>query len=136
EPRLGKSRDRSPDPYARLIERLVTKSGGARIRRSNGFTGTRVSRGTAAGRLLASGDRFAGQRPRRVVVKARIVRLAAKGHGAINAHLRYLQRDGVTREGAPGELYDRERDVVDGKGLLERSEGDRHQFRFIVSPED
>ncbi len=25
---------------------------------------------------------------------------------------------------------------ADGKGLLERSDGDRHQFRFIVSPED
>ena len=55
---------------------------------------------------------------------------------AARAHLRYLQRDGVTREGQPGELYDAASDEADGKAFLERSAGDRHQFRFIVSAED
>ncbi len=40
---------------------------------------------------------------------------------AAAAHLRYVQRDGVTREGAPGRLYDAERDHADGKAFLERS---------------
>ncbi|GAB5377758.1 MAG: relaxase/mobilization nuclease RlxS [Acuticoccus sp.] len=71
---------------------------------------------------------------RRVVVKTRIVKL--KGLGAARAHLNYVQRDGVTRDGEPGRLYDGSRDEADGKAFLERSEGDRHQFRFIVSPED
>src|SRR3546814_11658330 len=35
-----------------------------------------------------------------------------------------------------GSLYGREADRVDGKPFLERSAGDRHQFRFIVAPED
>ena len=36
----------------------------------------------------------------------------------------------------PGELYSAEQDRADGKAFLERADGDRHQFRFIVAPED
>ncbi len=46
------------------------------------------------------------------------------------------QRDGVTRDGSPGTLYGPGENQVDGKAFLERGEGDRHQFRFIVSAED
>src|SRR3546814_2069370 len=38
--------------------------------------------------------------------------------------------------GHPGELYSAEQDRADGKAFIERSTGDRHQFRFIVAPED
>ncbi|KAK0329233.1 hypothetical protein LTR94_037597, partial [Friedmanniomyces endolithicus] len=58
------------------------------------------------------------------------------GASAAAAHLRYLQRDGTTREGERGAFYGRDADAVDGKALGERGAGDRHQFRFIVSPED
>jgi type IV secretory pathway VirD2 relaxase len=72
-----------------------------------------------------------------VVVKARVVKLSgAKVAGAAQAHLRYLQRDGVTREGEQGRFYSTFNDDVDGKAFLERGARDRHQFRFIVSPED
>jgi type IV secretory pathway VirD2 relaxase len=84
-------------------------------------------------------DRVSGMRvrARRVMVKAGVVKLAsAKAAGAAAAHLRYLQRDGVTREGEHGRFYSTFSDDVDGKAFLERGEGDRHQFRFIVSPED
>src|SRR5882757_1736431 len=40
------------------------------------------------------------------------------------------------REGNPGELYDQSHDRTDAKAFAERGEGDRHQFRFIVAPED
>src|SRR5262252_3162064 len=50
--------------------------------------------------------------------------------------LRYIQRDGVTREGEPGRLYDAHGDDTDVGAFLDRSEGDPHQFRFIVSAED
>jgi len=76
-------------------------------------------------------------RARRVMVKARVVKLAGvKAAGAAAVHLRYLQRDGVTREGEHGRFYSTFSDDVDGKAFLERGAGDRHQFRFIVSPED
>ena len=72
---------------------------------------------------------------RRVVVKARIVRLKIGSRAAL-AHLTYLQRDGTTRGGGRGQLYGPDSDRVDGRALVERSQGDRHQFRFIVAPED
>jgi type IV secretory pathway VirD2 relaxase len=50
--------------------------------------------------------------------------------------MRYLQRDGVTREGEPGALYSAQQDCAEGPSFLDRCDGDRHQFRFIVSAED
>ena len=84
---------------------------------------------------LAAERRGPGERMRRVVVKARIVRLKLGSKGA-DAHLRYLQRDGTDREGEKGRLYGSETDAADGRAFLERGREDRHQFRFIVAPED
>jgi len=79
-------------------------------------------------------------------VKARVVKLnpqrgAARGRQfvdakAVDAHLRYLGRDGVTKDGEKGQVYSGERDVEDGRAFLDRGRDDRHQFRFIVSAED
>src|SRR3546814_1821826 len=81
------------------------------------------------GRLLSSRDRLAGFRGRRAVVKASLIRLQGKAGQAARAHMRYIQRDGVTREGLPGELYGPETDRADGDEFLKRTVGDRHQFR-------
>jgi type IV secretory pathway VirD2 relaxase len=85
-------------------------------------------------------------RARRVAVKARVVKLnpqrgAARGRQfvsakAVDAHLRYLERDGVTKDGERGQVYSAERDLEDGHAFLDRGRDDRHQFRFIVSAED
>jgi type IV secretory pathway VirD2 relaxase len=87
-------------------------------------------------------------RARRVVVKARVVRLNPQRRGArgpkmrgtmskaVDAHLRYLERDGVTRDGERGKAYSAFENETDGKAFVERGRGDRHQFRFIVAPED
>ncbi|MGH6617130.1 relaxase/mobilization nuclease RlxS [Sphingomonas sp.] len=104
--------------------------------RNRRFDGSRIGRGASIGRMLSSRDRLAAFRTRRVMVKTRLARLGGKGLSAARAHLRYIQRDGVTREGEPGQLYSGEHDAVNGKVFLERCNGDRHQFRFIVSAED
>lgn len=104
---------------------------GAAVRR---FTGARLGRGNGLGRVLGRGSSRPSVFARRVVVKSRIVKLG-KGMAAA-AHLRYLQRDETTREGERGSLYGRDADQVDAKPILDRSSGDRHQFRFIVAPED
>jgi type IV secretory pathway VirD2 relaxase len=98
---------------------------------------SRIGRGQAAAdRLkLAGGRREPSARMRRVVVKARIVRLKL-GSRAADAHVRYLQRDGTTRDGERGQLYSAAIEEVDGKAFVERGREDRHQFRFIVAPED
>lgn len=138
-PRLGRQRQRSSKKARRYLGRVV----GAAIRsaekgsvRNRRFDGSRIGRGASMGRLLSSRDRFGGMRARRAVVKTRLVRIGSKGMPAARAHLRYIQRDGVTREGTPGELYSAEHDTADGKAFLQRCDGDRHQFRFIVSAED
>jgi type IV secretory pathway VirD2 relaxase len=98
---------------------------------------SRIGRGQAAAdRLKRSVEgRGPGERLRRVIVKARIVKLKA-GSKRAHAHLRYLQRDGTTRDGARGTLYGPDADTADGREFLERGREDRHQFRFIIAPED
>ncbi len=69
------------------------------------------------------------------MVKARVVR-RMRSPGSLRAHIGYLRRDGVTRDGSRGELFDAAGDGADGRGFAERCENDRHHFRFIVSPDD
>ncbi|HML92967.1 relaxase/mobilization nuclease RlxS [Methyloceanibacter sp.] len=140
EPRLGKIRSRGTKRSRKFLHQVLAaanlaRGGGSGSRKSR-FTGSRIGRGAGAGRVLASRDRYTAFRQRRVIVKARIVKLAGRGMDSARAHLRYIQRDGITREGEPGKLYDAVSDEADGKAFLERGEGDRHQFRFIVSAED
>lgn len=140
KPKLGKIRSRGAKGGRKFLHQVLAASnlarGGAGGTRKSRFTGSRIGRGAGVGHVLANRDRYAAFRQRRVIVKSRIVKLAGKGLDGARAHLRYIQRDGVTREGEPGELYGAEQDRVDGKAFLERSVGDRHQFRFIVSAED
>ena len=72
---------------------------------------------------------------RGAVVKARVVRHGPKA-APLAAHLSYLRRDGVTRDGAPGKMFDAAGDAADARAFAERCQGDRHHFRFIVSPDD
>jgi type IV secretory pathway VirD2 relaxase len=138
-PKLGRIRSRGTSK--RFVNRVLIAA------ELSGFSynrllriGTRQARPAkrfGRGRVAAfrATDRLMADRSRRVVIKARVVRLG-KGIGAARAHLSYLQRDGVTRDGARGQLYGADREAIDGKGFIERSVGDRHQFRFIVAPED
>jgi type IV secretory pathway VirD2 relaxase len=126
-------------PFRHQVRKALNLAGGAKRssgKRTGRFDGSRIGRGSGSGRILGTSNRHSGQRSRRVVVKARIMRLAGSGAKAAVAHLRYLQRDGTTREGERGALYSSDLDHADGKSFLERGVGDRHQFRFIVAPED
>ena len=131
------------------------RSGGGR---EGGRTGRFNARGRGA-KVVASFARQRGDggwqrdsagrfRARQIVVKARVVRLNPQARGArgpkmrstmsraVDAHLRYLERDGVTRAGERGKAYSAFENEADGKAFVERGRGDRHQFRFIVAPED
>lgn len=139
EPKLGRIRNlggRKSRKYLNRVVAAAARAGSSTGVRNRRFDGSRIGRGASIGRVLGSRDKYGGLRGRRAVVKARLVKLAGRGTSGARAHLRYIQRDGVTREGAPGALYSAERDEADGKAFLERSDGDRHQFRFIVSAED
>lgn len=142
-PRLGRIRSKSSTKNQRYLNRVIktmrqtsqsrTAQSSPKSGRSS-FVGSRTARGYSNGTMLASRSFQPGRR--RVVIKARFTRFKNGSISAARAHLRYIQRDGVTREGAPGELYGPETDRADGKAFLSEAEGDRHQFRFIVAPED
>jgi len=136
EPQLGRMRGRGKEQ--RYLSRVVkaAKRAGMKTGRRGRFDSSRIGRGASVARVLRSRDRLGAFRSRRVIVKIRPVGLGGKGMGGAKAHLRYIQRDGVTREGEAGALYSPDSDVADGKAFLERCDGDRRQFRFIVSAED
>ena len=141
KPRLGRLRTggTSGKRARKFLGRIVAataRAGASTGVRSRRFDGSRIGRGASIGRVLHGGDRHAGLSSRRVVIKARLVKLGTKGVSASRAHLRYIQRDSATPGGTPGSLYSAERNVADGAAFVERGSSDRHQFRFIVSPED
>jgi type IV secretory pathway VirD2 relaxase len=138
EPRLGRIRSTGGGRGKSYLQRVLRAAAfaGPGVPASGKFLGSRIGRGFGAGRVLARRDRYSVFRRRRVIIKTRIVKLRGQGVKAAALHLRYIQRDGVTREGMPGELYNRTIDRADGGDFLKRSGEDRHQFRFIVSAED
>ncbi|MCX5512866.1 hypothetical protein C3941_02765 [Kaistia algarum] len=121
--------------------RLV--KGGGPGRTANGqsvvASGRGVQRGRGASfvraRNLSNGWSHRQSGSRRVIVKFRSVRAAGRS-GKAAAHLRYIQRDGTARDGERGHLYSANEDRAEGGAFLDRGQDDRHQFRFIVSPED
>ncbi|MBU6299155.1 MAG: relaxase/mobilization nuclease domain-containing protein [Alphaproteobacteria bacterium] len=134
--RIGSATAKQERRYLQDVLKAVARAGGRSAKGRGQFHGNRIGRGSGVGRVLAGRDRYAAFRNRRVVVKTRIVKLKGRGLAAARWHLRYLARDGVTRDGMPGELYSAHEARADGKAFLERCEGDRHQFRFIVSADD
>jgi type IV secretory pathway VirD2 relaxase len=153
--RIGGMR-RRPASFLGEVHQAIRRAGGNPDR--SGGVGKKSGRFNARGRGAATAltlkDRSAWSRDgsggrtrsRRVAVKARVVKLnpqrgAARGRQfvgakAVDAHLRYLERDGVTKDGEKGQVYSGERDLADGRAFLDRGRDDRHQFRFIVSAEN
>src|ERR1700722_17150602 len=136
EPKLGKIRQGGSKTGRRYLQRVLqaaTLAGKGRSGKK--FQGNRIGRGAGVGRVLSERDRYAAFRARRVIVKSRVIRLKGTGLKAAAQHLRYIQRDGVTRDGQAGQLYDASRDRTETKDFLGRCGDDRHQFRIIVSAE-
>ena len=153
--RIGGARGR-PTSFVGEVHRAIRRAGGNPNRdpRTGKGGGRFNARGRGAATALTLRDRSAWSRDgsgvrtrsRRVAVKARVVKLnpqrgAARGRQfisakAVDAHLRYLERDGVTKDGERGRVYSGERNVEEGRAFLDRGRDDRHQFRFIVSAEN
>jgi type IV secretory pathway VirD2 relaxase len=122
EPKIGRIKSRGDvvrRPHLNTVVRAMSRAGAHRI-------------GSGKSKAIARPRGFG----RRVIVKARIVSLKGKSLGGVRAHLSYLVRDGVTRDGAEGQLYGRDERSIDRGDFLDRFAGDNRQFRFIVAPED
>ena len=137
EPKLGHIKDARrarAQRHAAQVFRQAGKHGARAVRQLGHVTPGMPKRGMGTGARAAAGLIAPGSR--RVIVKARYMRIAGGDLGAARAHLNYIQRDGVTRDGEAGRLYDARGDEVDGGRFLERSGTDPHQFRFVVSADD
>jgi type IV secretory pathway VirD2 relaxase len=136
-PQLGRIRDARrarAQRHAALVFRQAGKHGARALRQRGHISPTVPKRGMGAGVRAAAGLMAPGTR--RVIVKARYTRIVGGDLGAARAHMRYIVRDGVTREGAAGRLYDANGDDTDGSAFLDRSGKDPHQFRFVVSADE
>ena len=115
--------------HLNLVLREVARMGGF-FHKGRAYAGR--GRGAGTARVLALGE---PQKFQRVVrVAPRIVRVKGRLPAA-QQHLRYLQRDGVGRDTLRGTLYDGQQERADGRGFLERSRSDSHQFRIVVAVE-
>jgi type IV secretory pathway VirD2 relaxase len=112
----------------------ATQRAGGLISR-HGKIGSQRSRFGKGQRASIQANRFITTRSRGAVVKARVVRNSGRS-APLATHLSYLRREGVTRDGEKAHLFGPGTDKIDPKDFAERCEGDRHHFRFIVSPDD
>ncbi|MBG6478007.1 relaxase/mobilization nuclease and DUF3363 domain-containing protein [Pseudomonas aeruginosa] len=105
----------------------------ASARGSGQRPGARLGRGHTAAR-------FAGAKltpmSRRATIKTLLVNHQRASPQSLAKHLRYIERDGVGRDGEPGQAYGPQTDTADLDAFKKRCADDRHHFRFILSPED
>ncbi len=137
--RPGKPKQRGDTFIAQVLRQTSKAAGTTGSRRKYGgktsgkAPGSRLGRGHTAAR-------FTGQSltafSRRATVKVRLVYLQQASGKSTVQHLRYIEREGVDRQGGQGRAYGAITDEADTAAFEERGRGDRHQFRFIVSPED
>lgn len=136
-PRPRPPKDRGKARASRFVKRVLTaasKAGPlALISGSRKAPGANFGRGVVASRLAVARQ---AARSRRVTIKVRLVKVGASGRPAMQAHLRYIERAGVTLEGGPGQAYGAVTDHADTAAFAERCSDDRHQFRCIVAPEE
>ena len=132
--RIRSTRAQQARPFIAQALAAAQKAGG-RVSHSGKITTGNRSRFGRGQRASIQANRLLTGRSRIVVIKTRVVRHSARA-APLAAHLTYLRRDGVTRDGEKARLFGPESDNVDARDFAARCEGDRHHFRFIVSPED
>jgi len=128
---------------AKVLQQTGKASGGKSSVRRPVSAGGGKTTGQRPGSRLGRGHtaaRFAGAKltpmSRRVTIKTLLVNQQRASPQSLAKHLRYIERDGVGRDGEPGRAYGPQTDEADLDAFKERCADDRHHFRFIVSPED
>ena len=136
--RIKSTRAGKPKRFISQVLRAAKKAGHVAPPSASGKRTSNYGRSTfGRGRGSFSRNRLFSS-ARRVVVKARIVRHQGKSFRSapLSAHVSYLKREGVSRDGEKGVMFDAETDRADDFAFSDRCKDDRHHFRFIVSPED
>ncbi|MGO4339330.1 relaxase/mobilization nuclease domain-containing protein [Labrys sp. KB_33_2] len=132
--RIRSTRAQAARPFIAQALAAAQKAGAHVSRSGRISSGNRSTFGRGRTASVRANRLLTG-RSRIVVIKTRVVRHTARA-APLAAHLTYLRREGVTRDGEKARLFGPDTEEVDGRAFAERCQDDRHHFRFIVSPED
>jgi len=132
--RIRSTRAQQARPFIAQALAAAERAGGS-VSRSGKISSASRSRFGRGQRATVQANRMLTSRSRNTVIKTRVVRHSAR-FAPLSAHLSYLRREGVTRDGDKARLFGPEIEDADPKAFAERIQDDRHHFRFIVSPED
>lgn len=128
---------------SKVLKQAGKANSGKSSMRHSATSGSGARAGQRPGSRLGRGHtaaRFAGAKlaplSRRVTIKTLLVNHQRASPQSLAKHLRYIERDGVGRDGEPGQAYGQQTDAADLDAFKERCADDRHHFRFILSPED
>jgi len=122
--RIRKWHSQRAKPFIAQALAAAERAGGMARRSSASTAKGAFGRGRAAS---LSATRYLADRSRTAVIKARVMRHGLKC-APLSAHLTYLGRDGVTKDGDPARMFGAESDEVDHRAFAERCEEDRHHF--------
>ncbi len=106
-------------PFIARALGAAEKAGG--LQADPGVTAAALPLGVAE-RVSIAAAGLMTNRTRSVAVKARVVRHRARG-APVGTHVAYLRREGVTKDGAPGRMFDAEHDDANHRAFAERCEG-------------
>ena len=131
-----------PVPTIKSFRNTVSKRVGLRQRKTNRKVSSQG--GSPKRGRMAESVRNVGGNARRVVIKTRVVNMKTDyGKKSAKLHLKYIERDAAGVDGKDAELFDGQ---LTNKELVEWTEqniewsehtqGEPHQFRMIISPED
>ena len=132
QPEMWGSRttDRVPS-MKRAVMKMLSKSGRGSAMFGKGTRGGNPARGRRA-----AATRNRGLSARRVIVKARVIKNSPSGRKVAGLHIKYIQRDGVGKDEEKGRLFSKKGQEILADDLTKTITGEKHQFRFIISPED
>ncbi len=119
--RLGRIRSKGAQRGRPFIAQALAAAqrAGGRVSRSGRIVSPRGSTFGRGHSASVRANRLLTGRSRGAVVKARVVRQHGRG-APLATHLKYLQREGVTRDSEKGGLFGPAVDEADGKAFAER----------------
>lgn len=132
------SQDRENEFCVQIARRKASGGRRVRVKRPQSFLDSLAPRrgGRSSGNRTRPSRSVQRSFHRRVIVQASIKRMAGTGAAKLKDHLSYLERDATQKDASPGKLYGSLIHDVDADSFRDRCKGDRHHFRFVVSPED
>ena len=131
------NRNAPPKSFFNQVLRAASKQTGGKLSVQANRKSITAGRSTFGRGRKAYGRSLFSSSARRVAIKARIARHGGKSFRSapMAKHIAYLKREDVTKDNDRAVMFDAKGEPANESAFVERCAGDRHHFRFIVSPE-